>query len=166
MTNDPNLAKTCSMLKNHGQLQKHHHQLVGRSSRIDTLQAAILNAKLLHLDSWTEARIKASHYYDSSLKNVKNPVVPEGSKHVFHLYVIQTPLRERLMAILKKSGIGCAIHYPTPLPHVPSYRYQGHRLGDFPVAERLSSEILSLPMYPEIEEEALEKVAKVIKEIF
>jgi dTDP-4-amino-4,6-dideoxygalactose transaminase len=158
VTNDDEVATTCRMMGNHGQLSKHDHRIIGRNSRLDTLQAAILKAKLPYLEKWTAARIQVAAWYNEKLQGVVKPITPAGMRHVFHLYVIESENRDELMNELKKNEIGCAIHYPTPLPHLESYSYQGHKLGDFPVAEKLCSEILSLPMYAETGEEMVDEV--------
>lgn len=162
VTNDNKLTETCRMLSNHGQLKKHDHQIIGRNSRLDTIQAAVLKAKLPHLESWTERRIKVAKWYDEKLEGVTKPIIPDGMRHVFHLYVIQSPNRDEMMAKLKEVNIGCAIHYPTPLPHLKSYSYQGHKAGDFPIAEKLSSQILSIPMFAEMSEEEVDWVCEIL----
>lgn len=163
VTDDDNLANTCRMIANHGQLAKHDHRIIGRNSRLDTMQAAILKAKLPHLNGWTEARINVAKWYTEKLNaEVVKPIVPAGLRHVFHLYVIQSSRRDELMSRLKELHIGCAIHYPTPLPHLKSYSYKNHETGDFPVAEKLCSEILSLPIFPEMSEKQVDRVCETI----
>lgn len=162
VTNDAELAAKCRMIGNHGQLSKHDHQIIGRNSRLDTMQAAILKAKLPHLEKWTEARVQVAKWYNQKLNGITKPTIPTGMRHVFHLYVIEIEKRAELIQKLKEANIGCAIHYPTPLPHLKSYEYQGHKVGDFPVAEKLSSEILSLPMYAEMSEQQVEQIASII----
>lgn len=162
VTNNDKVATTCRMIGNHGQLSKHDHRVIGRNSRLDTMQAAILKAKLPHLEKWTEARIQVAKWYDEKFDGIIKPIVPAGMRHVFHLYVIQSEKRDELMQKLKRKNIGFAIHYPTPLPHMKSYQYQGHQLGDFPVAEKLCNTILSLPMYAEMGESDVEEVCGMI----
>ena len=164
-TNDEELAKTCKMITNHGQVVKHEHQIIGRNSRLDTIQAAILKVKLPFLDEWTEKRISIARQYNSILKSVKTPVIPESYRHVFHVYAIQSKQRDDLKKALDGADIGNTIHYPNPLPHVASYAYKGHKKGDFPVAEKLSREILSIPMFAEMTEEQMEKVSNVINSL-
>ncbi|MEQ6166541.1 DegT/DnrJ/EryC1/StrS family aminotransferase [Ekhidna sp. MALMAid0563] len=164
VTNDEHLASACRMLSNHGQLKKHDHRIIGRNSRLDTIQAAVLKAKLSHLEKWTAARIQAAKWYTERLNDVTKPMVPSDTRHVYHLYVIQSTGREGLMNKLKEVNIGCAIHYPTPLPHLNSYSYKGHKKGDFPVAEKLCSEILSLPIFPEMTEDEVDWVSEVIRD--
>ncbi|MEQ8629286.1 DegT/DnrJ/EryC1/StrS family aminotransferase [Ekhidna sp.] len=162
VTDDEHLASVCRMLSNHGQLKKHDHRIIGRNSRLDTIQAAVLKAKLSHLEKWTTARIQVAKWYTERLKGVTKPMVPSDTRHVYHLYVIQSTGRKGLMNKLKEVNIGCAIHYPTPLPHLNSYSYKGHKKGDFPVAEKLCSEILSLPIFPEMIEDEVDWVSEVI----
>lgn len=162
VTNNPEIAATCKMLSNHGQLQKHHHQMIGRNSRLDTMQAALLKVKLPYLKEWTEARIQVAKWYDDKLKDVVKPITPQNSKHVFHLYVVQTEARDQVMAKLREQAIGCAIHYPTPLPFMDCYKYQQLQKGSFPIAEKLCSEILSLPIYPEMTADMVQRVGEVV----
>lgn len=163
VTNDAILAETCKMLSNHGQLKKHQHQIIGRNSRLDTLQAAILKAKLPYMDQWIKGRNRVANWYGERLEGVMKPIVPVGSGHVYHLYVIQSENREENMLNLKEANIGFAIHYPTPLPHLECYDYKDHKEGEFPVAEKLCKEILSLPIYPEMAQSQIEEVADAIK---
>ena len=158
ITNNQVLADDIRRLANHGQLAKHDHKIIGRNSRLDTLQAAVLSVKLHHVEDWTEQRIANAAKYSSLLKTVKTPIVPEGYRHVYHLYVIQLGNRDTLMSKLKAQGIGCAIHYPTALPFVEAYKYKGHVEKDFPIASQVTSQILSLPMYAELVEDDIENV--------
>jgi len=162
VTSDKKLAEISRMLSNHGQLQKHHHKIIGRNSRLDSMQAAILSAKLPYLEKWISARIQVSKWYDERLTSVQKPIIPENFRHVFHLYVIQSQKRDLLMNKLKDVNIGCAIHYPTALPHMECFQYLGYKNGDFPVAEKLSNEILSLPIFPEMAEEEVDWVCEIL----
>lgn len=165
VTANSNLAKQCRMICDHGRLGKFDHGLEGRNSRLDGLQAAILSAKLPHLHSWTEARRQNAHYYDELLDNtlVKKPVAPSFSSHVYHLYVVQVPEREKIQDILQKQDIATGIHYPTALPLLTAYRYLNHQPADFPVASSGMGRILSLPMYPELSRQAIERVVEVLQ---
>lgn len=165
ITNDADLAKICKMMTNHGQPKKHVHEMIGRNSRLDTMQAAILKAKLPHLNRWTEGRIKNAEKYNSLLAEVKTPTVPEGYRHVYHVYAIQSERRAEVKAALDAESIGNTIHYPTPLPLVKSFAYKGHKKGEFPNAEKLCSEILSIPMFSELTEDQINQVARVINQI-
>jgi len=160
-TNDPAIAEQVRMIAQHGQKGKHNHLIEGRNSRLDGLQAAILLAKLPHLNDWTERRIANAARYDKVLKgsNVCIPGTRSGSRHVFHLYVIRTANRAAVQANLEKAGIETAIHYPTPLPFLPCYSHYGHKPGDFPVATACQHTILSIPMFAELTEEQIAYVA-------
>lgn len=164
ITNDHNLATACKMVTNHGQLVKHDHKIIGRNSRLDTIQAAILNVKLNHLEEWTESRIKIASRY-KELLNMNTPFAPEGYKHVYHVFAIQSEKRASIKQALDKANIGNAIHYPNPLPFVESYRYKGHNPGDFPVAEKLCRELLSIPMYAEMKSQNIDQVASLINDL-
>jgi dTDP-4-amino-4,6-dideoxygalactose transaminase len=166
MTHDDALAEKCRMFANHGALKKPDHRIEGINSRLDSLQAAILSAKLPHILQWTQRRIQNAALYDRYLKDIPQltlPVVRPGSQHSFHLYVIRSPKRDALMEHLREQGIETAIHYPVALPNLPAYRYLGHSPSDFPVASRLQQEILSLPMYPELTEEMISAIAAAIR---
>lgn len=162
ITNDEQLASMCKMLRNHGQPKKHDHLMIGRNSRLDTIQAAILKTKLPYLDQWTEQRITNASRYLQLLDGVEVPITPDGYKHVFHVFAIRSSKRDLISQELSTAKIGHTIHYPTPLPLVQSYSYKGHKVGEFPVAERICSEILSLPLFPEMTSDQIEEVAKVI----
>ncbi len=150
ITNDTDLAERVRRLGNHGQLVKHQHGLIGRNSRLDSLQAAILLVKLKYLEDWTENRIAIAKQYDTFLSEHLTPIVPAGYRHVYHVYAIQAASRNVLMAQLKANGIGCAIHYPNPVPLTDAYAYLGHDDTDFPVSRKVTSQTLSLPMYAEL----------------
>ena len=162
ITNDDALAEKCRMFANHGALKKPDHRIEGINSRLDTIQAAILGAKLPHILEWTERRIANAALYDKYLQGIgelTRPSVRPHSKHSFHLYVIRCHRRDALMQFLKAGGIETSIHYPVALPNLPAYRYLGHTPADFPVATRLQQEILSLPMYPELTEQQVAYIA-------
>lgn len=164
-TNDDKLAIRFRMYANHGALVKHQHEIEGINSRMDGLQAAILSAKLPHILQWTDRRIKNAKLYDTYLENIEQielPLVRPGSKHTYHLYVIKAQRRDELMAFLKEAGIETAIHYPTPLPALPAYAHLHAQPSDFPVATALQHQIMSLPMYPELEEEQIKYIADTI----
>lgn len=166
ITNNDELAEKCRMYANHGALKKPDHRMEGINSRLDTIQAAILNAKLPNILKWTEARIRNAALYDRHLKDIPGiclPRVRPDSKHSFHLYVIRTPHRMELMDYLKTQGIETAVHYPVALPNLPAYKYLGHAPAAFPVASRLQNEILSIPMYPELTETQIAYVAEKIR---
>jgi len=169
ITNDDALAEKCKMFANHGALKKHHHQIEGINSRLDGLQAAILNTKLPYILKWTEQRIANAAKYDEALKGIDQiitPTVRPNSKHSYHLYVIQCERREALMQHLKDNSIETAIHYPTILPSLPCYQYLGTKPTDFPVANAMQCKILSLPLYPELTDEQISYVASCIKQFY
>jgi dTDP-4-amino-4,6-dideoxygalactose transaminase len=164
ITNDAALAQKCRMYANHGALVKHQHQMEGINSRLDSLQASILSAKLAHLASWTEARINNARAYAQQLhsSSLQLPKVAAETRHTFHLYVVRTKHRDQLQQYLKSKGIETAIHYPAILPLLPAYQYLGYSATDFPVAYAYQQEILSLPMYPELSQEQIAYVAEAI----
>jgi dTDP-4-amino-4,6-dideoxygalactose transaminase len=169
ITDDAELAEKCRMYANHGALKKPDHRIEGINSRLDTIQAAILGAKLPHILGWTERRIVNAALYDRYLKDIPGIITPAkrpDTKHTYHLYVIRSQKRDELMEFLKSRGIETAIHYPVALPNLPAYRYLGHSPSDFPIASQLQQEILSLPMYPELTEEGIAYIATQIKTFY
>ena len=161
VTNDADVAQKCTMLKEYGQKVEDEFEFIGRNSRMDSIQAAILSVKLKHLEEWTMRKIEIADQYSKSLQGVKTPLLRDGYRHVFHQFVIQHPHRKELIQHLKENGIGNLIHYPTPLPFLQVYSYQNHRASDFPVAEKLCLEILSLPIYPEMSGPMITKIIDV-----
>lgn len=169
VTNDPTLAEKCRKFANHGSLIKHDHQIEGINSRLDGLQAAILNVKLPYLEKWTEQRIKIAKLYDNLLGDndgIELPITKKGYKHAFHLYVIKTEKRDELRKYLADNGIGTAIQYPVALPLLPAYKYLGHTSDQFKVAHDHQNRILSLPMYPELDKGKVEYIAEQIMRFF
>jgi dTDP-4-amino-4,6-dideoxygalactose transaminase len=164
VTNDPAIAERARTFRNYGSSRKYHHEVRGSNRRLDTLHAAVLNVKLPRLDGWNEGRRRAAARYDALLAdaNVVVPARTDGIDHVYHLYVVRTADREGLQAHLTREGISTGIHYPVPIHLQPAYRDLPHRAGDFPVSERLAGEILSLPMYAELSEAQVERVADAI----
>jgi dTDP-4-amino-4,6-dideoxygalactose transaminase len=164
-TNDPVIAEKVRMISQHGQKGKHNHLMEGRNSRLDGLQAAILLAKLPHLEKWTEARIAIAKKYDTLLRDAGMAIPPtkSGARHVFHLYVIRTEERDRLQQQLSAAGVETAIHYPTALPFLPCYRHREFKPGDFPLAHCYQGSILSLPIFPELPDDAIAYVCDQIK---
>ena len=169
ITNDGALAEKCKMYARHGALKKHEHQIEGINSRLDGLQAAILSAKLPHILDWTAARIRCADTYDKLLNGISSIVTPkrrENTKHSYHLYVIRAEKRDELAQHLKSCNIETAIHYPTALPNLKAYAYLGHGPDDFPVATAYQSQILSLPIYPELSRSQIEYVGDCIKSFY
>lgn len=167
VTNDKLLAEKMTMFARHGGLQKGDHQVEGVNSRLDGIQAAILSVKLPHLAKWTKLRQeKASRYHKllSSIKGVTPPVEASNREHVWHLYVIKIQNRDKLAEYLSKKSIQTVVNYPIALPFLPAYKRFGHTGVDFPNAFCNQSRIISLPLYPEISDSSLEKVASTIKD--
>jgi dTDP-4-amino-4,6-dideoxygalactose transaminase len=164
LTNDDSIEKKARMLSNHGQIQKHQHLIEGRNSRMDGIQAAILNAKLPYLEKWTSTRIKNAETYKKYFSGspILLPSVPSSSRHVFHLFVIQAEEREKMMSGLKSKGIETSIHYPMPLPLLPPYKSNLVRIEDFHIAVKTCRRILSLPMYAELEENQIEFICEAV----
>ncbi|MDO8481306.1 MAG: DegT/DnrJ/EryC1/StrS family aminotransferase [Nanoarchaeota archaeon] len=155
-------ALKCERFVNHGRNpgEKYLHHTLGSNYRMDTLQAAVLDVKLKHLDSWTQKRRQTAKWYDGLLKGVKTITERKGNESVYHLYVIQSENRQGLLEHLHKQGIQAGVHYPVPLHMQPSYAYLGLKNGSFPVAEKLCSTCVSLPLYPELTREQVEFVAE------
>jgi len=169
VTSDEEVAQKVRMFRDHGQIKKYEHSVEGANSRLDEIQAAILKVKLRMLDEWNRLRRRSASVYDDLLQDVNEVVRPleaECAKHVYHLYVIRTHKRDELQEWLTLQGIGTGLHYPVPLHLQEAYRYLGYREGDFPVAEECAKEILSLPMFPELTEEEITKVASEIRTFF
>lgn len=149
----------------HGAEKKYYHDYVGVNSRLDTIQAAILRVKSKHLDRYNKLRSHFAKMYTEQLKDVvTTPETPADRKHIFHQYTIRTERRDDLLNYLKAAGIPSAIYYPVPLHLQKAYQNLGYKHGDFPVAEKLSTDVLSLPMHPHLKEEEVEFVASRIRE--
>ena len=167
ITDDDEFATKARMFANHGALKKHHHNFEGINSRMDGLQAAILSVKLKYIHNWNQKRLEHAKTYNILLKDfnhIKTPKIHPNVKHVFHLYVIRTDKRNRLQKHLRANGVSTGIHYPTPLPFLKAYEYLGHKPEDFPVAFRYKDEILSLPMFAELNNTCGEYMRSVINE--
>ena len=166
VTNSDELARLARMYANHGRIAKYDHELEGLNSRLDGLQAAILNVKLKYLKEWTDSRRKVAAIYSDNLKDVQGIVLPSvGERYnpVWHLYVIRTEKRNALQSFLKEKGIAAGIHYPIALPNLKAYQYKGYQEVDFPIASSYQEQLLSLPLYPEITNQQLEYIAQNIK---
>lgn len=166
VTGDADLAARLRQLRNYGQREKNEHVAIGVNSRLDTLQAAVLRVKLRHLDEWNRRRARHAARYGELLQDagVVLPEILAGASPVFHLYVVRSPQRDALRRHLQDRGIQTGIHYPVPVHLQPAYAALGHGRGAFPVAERLADEILSLPMFPELEDGEIRRVADAIRE--
>lgn len=164
-TDDDALAERMRAIRTHGGLQRHHHPLLGMNGRFDTLQAAVLLAKLPHLDAELEARARLGARYSELLREVCTvPGVVPGNTHVYAQYTVRVPDRDRVAARLKEAGIPTAVYYPKCLHEQPVFAGLGCRAGDFPVAEKASKEVLSLPMHPFLTGPDQERVAAALRE--
>jgi dTDP-4-amino-4,6-dideoxygalactose transaminase len=162
ITRNEELAQKMKVLRDHGQQIKYIHSMIGWNGRMDGIQGAILSVKLQYLNQWTEARRNVATLYDKKLNNIdslKLPTETDNSKHVYHIYAIRTKNRDNLIQFLQNNDIHCGIHYPVPLHLQKAYQYLNHGKGIFPVAEKCSEEIVSLPMYPELTEQQIDYVA-------
>ncbi|MFQ6094108.1 MAG: DegT/DnrJ/EryC1/StrS family aminotransferase, partial [bacterium] len=148
VTDNDELARKMRMFANHGRIEKYDHEFEGMNSRLDGLQAAILDVKLGHLDKWNERRRTIAGMYDEALREkMVTPGVLSGVKHVYHLYVVRLKERDRIKKMLAAKGVSTGIHYPVPLPFLKAYGYLGTNPSDFPVAYAFKNEILSLPIH-------------------
>ena len=162
---DDDVAARVRRLGNHGSDVKYQHPEIGFNSRLDTIQAVVLRAKLARLDGWNEQRRTAAALYGSLLGGIPDVVLPEaapGNTHVWHLYVVRLPQRDRVLEQLNAAGIGAGIHYPRPVHLHGAYAHLGYGIGDFPVAEAAASRILSLPLFPGITAAQQEQVAEAL----
>jgi dTDP-4-amino-4,6-dideoxygalactose transaminase len=167
VTNDDALAANMRMFRDHGQAQKYYHKIVGWNARMDGFQGAVLSVKMRHIEKWTEGRRKNAALYDQLLKGVagiQTPVQMDYARHVYHIYCARVKNRQAFMDALKEKDVFTAIHYPVPLHLQEAYQDLGYKKGDFPVSERVSDEIVSLPMFAELTEEQIRFTAKVIKD--
>jgi dTDP-4-amino-4,6-dideoxygalactose transaminase len=165
LTNDPALAERMAMYARHGGLSKGEHRIEGINSRLDGLQAAILNVKLPHLAGWTHRRQAVAQLYGQRLHGIPGlslPQVAAGRSHVWHLYVVQHAQRDALARHLAEQGVQTVINYPVALPFLPAYQRFGHRPEDFPVAYGHQSRVLSLPIFPEMSLAQIERVAQAL----
>jgi len=164
-TNDSEFAKKIRLLRDWGAEKRYYHDFKGFNFRMETLQGAILRVKLRHLEKWTEARKRLAKCYDEYLKDVpvKIPSTPGGFRHVYHVYAVLTDCRDRLQEYLTSKDIHTNIHYPFPVHLQKAYSDLGYKTGDFPIAEKACSQLLSLPLYPEMTEVQVEEVAAAVR---
>lgn len=166
VTSDDALAERLRTLRNWGSDRKYHHPELGFNSRLDTLQSVVLLAKLRRLADWNERRRRAADRYHellADLPGVTRPVRLGGNEHVWHLYVVRVPERDRVLSELGEAGIGAGIHYPVPIHLQGAFAHLGLGRGAFPVAERAADEILSLPLHPGITEQEQERVVDALR---
>jgi dTDP-4-amino-4,6-dideoxygalactose transaminase len=164
-TDDEQVARTCRMLRDHGQSAKYFHDLEGYNGRLDAIQAGVLRVKLDHLAARNELRRERAQRYRDLLVDldVGLAVVPRGSRPVYHLFVVRVANREHVQRTLSAAGIGTGVHYPIPLHLCRAYEHLGFREGDFPIAEQAAREVLSLPMYPELTETDQRRVVAALR---
>jgi dTDP-4-amino-4,6-dideoxygalactose transaminase len=165
-TNDEEVAQKIRILRDHGQVKKYFHDIEGYNGRLDAIQAGILDIKLKYLSEWNENRRRIAYRYNEFLEKIEDiikPFEPEWVRSVYHLYVIRAKEREQLQKHLSEKHIATGLHYPLPLHLQKAYADLGYKKGDFPVTEKVTSEILSLPMYPGLTESQQKCVAECLK---
>ncbi len=168
VTDDVALGERMRMIIVHGSKERYYHELLGVNSRLDTVQAAVLNVKLRYLDEWNAARRRVAARYSELLEAtpVSTPYMSPTGEHIFHQYTVRCPRRDALAAYLKEKGIPHGIYYPVPLHLQKAYASAGYKRGDFPVAERVADEVLSLPMHPELDKEQLAYITETVKSFY
>jgi len=167
-TQDPALANQIQLLRAHGMRPKYYHQFIGGNFRLDALQAAVLRVKLKYLDGWSEGRQRNAATYralfaQAGLDAVVLPVEASERRHIYNQFVIRVPHRDQVLQHLRESQVGVEIYYPVPIHLQECFRDQGYHQGDFPVSERAALETLAIPIYPELTDEALARVVRVIQ---
>ena len=171
VTNDEKLALLCKKIANHGRIAKYDHDLIGRNSRLDSIQAAILNVKLRYIKQWTNARFRVAQWYHQALNNIPQIHLPKDEQNeqsAYHLYVIRVSKEHRqpLQRFLKENGISTGIHYPITLANLEAYASLNHRPEDFPIANAYTKEVLSLPIFPELTKSEVVYIGEKLKEYF
>jgi dTDP-4-amino-4,6-dideoxygalactose transaminase len=167
VTNSNDLQEKVRILRDHGQVRKYHHTMIGWNCRMDGIQAAVLRVKLRYLEQGNLRRRSHAEHYDRALDGVGEMITPAQAafvRHVYHIYAIRVQERDEVMRLLSENGIGCGVHYPVPIHLQEAYRSLGYERGAFPIAERCASEFVSLPMFPELTPAQLEIVVQGIKE--
>lgn len=168
-TNDDKLAEFVGMFRNQGQEKKYYHKVYGHNYRMEALQGAVLGVKMKYIAQWTENRRKVAAYYNEHLAGIEEltlPVEKEYAKHVYHLYVVQSPKRDELGAHLGEQGVASGLHYPIPCHLQECFAHLGGKEGMFPNSEQLGKQCLSLPMFPEMNEEQMAKVVSAVKSYY
>ena len=168
VTNDAALAARAKSLREHGSTVRYHHDEVGYNYRLEGIQGAVLGVKLKHLDTWTRERRRVAHRYHELLAGtpLQLPREADYAESAYHLYVVRHPRRDELKKHLEANQVGCALHYPVPLHLQKCYADLGYKAGDFPIAEKAARECLSLPIYPELTDAQIQRVAAVVKRFF
>ena len=165
-TNNAELAEKIAMLRDHGQSKKYYHDRIGWNARMDGLQGAVLSVKLNHLPAWNRARREKAMMYNDLLSDIDGLILPyaaDDTKHIYHIYAVRTQQRDALLKYLENENIYCGIHYPVPVHLQTAYRNSANSHDDLKVSEKVASELLSLPMYPELSEEQQIRVRDKIK---
>jgi len=168
-THDDERAEVIRKIRVHGGRQMYQHEMVGTNSRLDALQAAVLRVKLPFLEGWAEGRRQNAAWYNERLEGcpgVRTPQVTEGSRHVYNQYTLRVERRDALRDFLQERGIGSGVYYPVPLHLQECFRELGYQRGDLPVSEGLVGEVVSLPIFPELGEERVTRVAEAIREFY
>ena len=166
VTNNAELAERVRILRDHGQSKKYYHSIIGWNARMDGIQGAVLSVKLKHLDMWNEARRKIAQLYNNLLANepyVVTPVEADYARHIYHIYAIRVQDRDIFITRLAEKNIYSGIHYPIPIHLQDAYKFLDNRAGSFPVAEKCAEQLVSLPMFPELTQEQVERVYREIK---
>jgi dTDP-4-amino-4,6-dideoxygalactose transaminase len=168
VTNNEAYAARARSLREHGSTRRYYHDEIGFNYRMEGIQGAVLGVKLKHLDQWTQARRRVARRYHELLADtpLQLPFEADFAESVYHLYVVRHPRRDELKQYLEANKIGCALHYPVPLHLQNCFRSLGYQAGDFPVAEKAARECLSLPIYPELTDAQIERVAAVVHDFF
>lgn len=168
VTESQELAGRVRLFRAQGDAGDYRHTVLGTNARLDALQAAFLRTKLRHLSDWNGMRRASAALYRAALSGtpVTLPEEPEGAFHTYHQFTIRAPERDRLQSFLRARGIGTRVYYPIPLHAQPCFEYLGHVTGDFPVSERLAREVLSLPIFPGVAPEQIERVARTVREFY
>ena len=167
VTDDDELQNKIRILRDHGQIHKYHHAMVGWNARMDGIQAAVLGVKLRNLEKGNELRRAHAAKYDEALKGMEEivtPYVADYARHVYHIYAIRVPRRDEIVTLLAEMGVACGIHYPVPIHLQEAYQSLGYEIGAFPIAEKAAHQFISLPMFPELTSAQVEIVTKAMKE--
>ena len=168
VTDNQELQEKIRILRDHGQVHKYHHAMVGWNARMDGIQAAVLGVKLRHLDKGNELRRSHAAQYDQALEGIEELVTPSEAayaRHVYHIYAIRVRERDEVIQMLAEMGIACGIHYPVPVHLQEAYQSLGYEAGAFPIAEQAARQLISLPMFPELTPAQVESVAEGLKEV-
>jgi dTDP-4-amino-4,6-dideoxygalactose transaminase len=168
VTDDAEIDEKIRILRDHGQARKYHHTMVGWNCRMDGIQAAVLRVKLRHLTRGNERRREHAAAYRRELAGTEGIVLPheaDYAEHVYHIFAVRVQDRDQVLQSLERRGIGCGIHYPVPVHLQRAYAGLGHQRGSYPISERTSAEFISLPMFPELTEEQIDRVVAAAKAV-